>query len=770
MKIKVLGMVAAVVGAGLLLTSCGEKQEAALEAPAPAIIPAPAKLSTTAGAFVLTPNASIAVPAGDERTAVTAQYLAEKLALTTNVKASVSTGGVGAVRFVASADELPDEGYTLTVDESGATIAASSDAGFFYGAMSLWQLVREKDGKTLLPYVSIDDSPRLEWRGAMLDVSRHFRSVEFVKNFIDWLAVHKMNVFHWHLTDDQGWRIEIKKYPRLTEVGAWRVPAGDAPRADIDPETDEPRLYGGFYTQEEVKDVVAYAAERFITVVPEIDLPGHASAAVVAYPQFGTEPVEAVSSDWGIYYSTFNLEEETITFLEDVMDEILALFPGKFVHIGGDEVATKQWENSARIKERMEELGIEDVHEIQAYFTRHFANYLAERGRRLIGWDEILEGGSIADSAIMSWRGIKGGVEAAKAGRQVVMAPSPIYYTDYRQSYMPDEPPGRDHVQTLQDVYDFDPFEGLSEDEKKAVLGAQFTVFTEHMRTEERVEKMAFPRGLALAERTWSPEGAKPFDDFARRLMPHMARLEALGLHVSDSAFAVRFDVAVAEGGKHTVSLDTQSGQGTIRYTLDGSEPTADSRIYDTPLTLGDDAVVSAAAFHEGKALSHTRQRKLDWASRVFRHEDELKLCSAKLAIKLDDDWPREGERANFLVDIVKPCWVYERPAMEGVTGIKMSVGNLPYNFQIGDLIKEVELKVPQSELGEIVVYKDSCEIGTELARLPLAEATKSFGVTTLEAPLPAAAADARSLCFHVAASHYEPLWALDWVTLTRGK
>ncbi|WP_417451050.1 beta-N-acetylhexosaminidase [Kordiimonas sp.] len=768
MKMKLLVTVAVSLVLSGFLIACRE-EGTAQTIQAPAIIPAPAQLETREGSFELTANTSIAVPAGDKVLARTAAYLADKLRTTTGLTLTVIEGGDNraGIRFARASGAMGTGAYNLAVDAKGGIVQASTDEGFFYGAMSLWQLADPQAHGTFMPFVEITDSPRLEWRGAMLDVSRHFRSVDFVKNFIDWMAVHKMNVFHWHLTDDQGWRIEIKKYPKLTSIGAWRVPAGDAPQADIDPATGEPRLYGGFYTQEQVKDVVAYAAERFITVMPEIDLPGHASAAVAAYPEFGTEPVEAVGSDWGIYYSTFNLEPATITFLEDVMDEVLALFPSTFVHIGGDEVATRQWENSARIKERMEELGIENVHEVQPYFTRHFANYLAERGRRLIGWDEILEGGSIADSAIMSWRGIKGGVEAAKAGRQVVMAPSPIYYTDYRQSYLPDEPPGRDHVQTLQDIYEFDPFEGLSDEEAKAVLGAQVTVFTEHMRTEERVEKMAFPRALALAERVWSPEGAKPFDDFARRLMPHMARLKAIGLHPADSTYAVRFDVSPATGGKHTVTLDTQSGQGIIRYTLDGGEPNAASPVYQAPLVLGDDAVVRAASFYQGTALSHVREQELDWSSRTFRNEDELALCSADLAIKLDDDWPRDGERANFLIDIVKPCWVYEAPDMAGVTGVRISVGNLPYNFQIGDLINKVELKEPQTEAGEIVVFKDSCDSGMELARLPLEVASKHYGVTTLEAPLEGAA-EAQALCFQVAASHYEPLWALDWVQLER--
>ncbi len=769
MNWKLLGF-SVVVAAVAYVGFSASKPAASVGALNAAIIPKPAALEVQEGAYLLEEGTTINVPAGQADLLPVAKYLSDKLRITTGLNLVVVEGGEAndGIRFTSAKMDMPREGYSLHVGTRGADIIAATPEGFFYGALSLWQLAQDAgEGEVAVPFVSVSDEPRMEWRGAMLDVSRHFRSVEFVKDFIDWMAVHKMNVFHWHLTDDQGWRIEIKKYPRLTEVGAWRVPAGAAPKADIDPATGTPRLYGGYYTQDQVREVVAYAAERFITVMPEIDLPGHASAAVAAYPQFGTEPVDAVSSDWGIYYSTFNLEDETIAFLEDVMDETLALFPSKFVHIGGDEVSTKQWENSARIKERMEELGIEDVHEIQSYFTRHFANYLAERGRRLIGWDEILEGGSIADSAIMSWRGTKGGVEAAKAGRQVVMAPSPIYYTDYRQSYMTDEPPGREHVQTLQDIYEFDPLEGLSEEETKAVLGAQVTVFTEHMRTEARVEHMAFPRLLALAETVWSPEHNHDYRDFASRLMPHMARLKALGLEPADSAYAVQFDAKPDTGGQVMLTMKTQSGLGDIRYTLGGGEPSASSPLYEGVMTLPLGETVTAAAFYGDEQLSKPRMGVLSERAFLRREDDELTLCSTALAIKLDDDYPKEGSRANFLVDIVEPCWIYENPAMEGVTGLEVSVGNLPYNFQIGDLINSVTLAKPETATGEIVVYKDSCD-GEELARLPLAPATASFGVTTLEAPIKAAP-DAKALCFRVAANHYEPLWAIDWVQLVKG-
>jgi hexosaminidase len=346
------------------------------------------------------------------------------------------------------------------------------------------------------------------------------------------------------------------------------------------------------------------------------------------------------------------------------------------------------------------------------------------------------------------------------------MAPSSIYYTDYRQSASRHEEPGREHIQTLEDVYSFEPVSNeLTEAEKAAVLGAQVTVFSEHMRTEARVEHMAFPRALALAETVWSAPGDKDFNGFVARLMDHWPRLRALDLEPADSAFGVAFDI-VADGDMRTVTLTNQAGQGTIRYTTDGSAPTPASSAYDGPFEAGADARIAAATFHDGAALSRVRTRALDRLSLSERTSDELALCSKELAIKLDDDYPAEGPRAAMLVDIMKPCWVYQAPDMAGVTGVEVAVGNLPYNFQIGDMIERVDLLAPQTEAGEIVIFKDSCETGAELARLPLAPAAEHHGITNLTAPL-TGAADVEALCFHVAASHYEPLWAIDRVRLT---
>ncbi len=732
------------------------------------VIPIPISVNLTKSVLDIGKDATVGVGRRDSELGQVIDLFQETVFAYTGVQIEES-GATAALVFEHDANVEGDEAYIIEITSAGAVVRASAPAGHFYGAMTLAQMLDsgERGGLAALPLGIIEDAPRLKWRGAMLDVARHFRTKEFVFKFLDWMAVHKLNVFHWHLTDDQAWRLEIKKYPKLTDVGAWRVPAGDASDTDIDPETGQPRLYGGYYTQEYVREIVAYAEARFITVLPEIGLPGHATAAVAAYPEFGTtNPFAGDLSDWGIFENTYNLQPETLKFLEDVMEEVLVLFPGDFVHIGGDEVATNQWATSSRTKSRMIELGLTDVHDIQPYFTKHFATFLSERDRRLIGWDEILEGGSIENSAIMSWRGTKGGVAAAKLGRQVVMAPSSIYYTDYRQSNSRHEPTGREHIQTLKNVYEFEPVSNeLTAEEKLAVLGAEMTIFSEHMRTEERVEHMAFPRLLAMAETVWSRPAAKNFDDFVKRLMPHMERLKSLGMRPANSAFEVRFSVAIGPDDGRAVSLKNQVGQGDIRYTLDGSIPIASSTLYQAPFEAHAGQTVRATTFHGKKALSTVRSQPLDQRTLSERTSDELALCSNQLAIKLDDDAPREGPRAGLMVDIMKPCWVYQNPYMEGVSAVEVEVGNLPYNFQIGDLIEQVVLLKPRTEDGELVVFENSCETGEELTRLPLQPATKSFATTMLKAELPPMTS-ATALCFQVAAHHYDPLWAIDRVRL----
>ena len=432
---------------------------------------------------------------------------------------------------------LDAEAYRLEVTQARVTIAAATPAGAFYGVQTLRQLLPTAvysadfvDGVDWkIPAVVIADSPRFAWRGMHLDVGRHFMPVEFVLRFIDALAMHKMNRFHWHLTEDQGWRIEIRKYPRLTEVGAWRA---ESERMFLSSEMDG-TPHGGFYTQEEIRRIVAYAAERHVTIVPEIEMPGHAQAAIAAYPELGNTGVALpVRTRWGVNEHILNTDESTILFLQEVLAEVVELFPGPYVHLGGDEVPKDEWEASARVQAQIAELGLEDERALQAWFFGRMEEFLSGHGRRMVGWDEILQGGTRAkQTVVMSWRGVEPGIRAARAGYDVVMAPTSPTYFDYLQSGNDDEPPAIPRINRLADVYAFDPLpEGLGDDAAARVLGAQGQLWTELMPTPDHVSYMAFPRTAALAEVLWLEPEQKDYSAFRQRLDRHLERLDRMGL------------------------------------------------------------------------------------------------------------------------------------------------------------------------------------------------------------------------------------------------
>ncbi|MGW4030369.1 beta-N-acetylhexosaminidase [Streptomyces sp. NPDC004838] len=443
---------------------------------------------------------------------------------------------------------MEPEAYRLQVTASGVEIRGGSGAGVFWGAQTLRQLLgpdafrrasvhpgREYE----IAVQSIEDGPRFRWRGVMLDVSRHFTQKTDVLRFLDLLAAHKLNVFHFHLTDDQGWRIEIKRYPKLTEIGSWRARSKWGHRfSDL---WDE-KPYGGYYTQDDIREIVAYATERHITVVPEIDIPGHSQAAIAAYPELGnTDVVDTASltpwEDWGISKNVLAPTDETLRFYEGVLEEVLELFPAAaspYIHIGGDECAKDQWRQSPAAQARIRELGVGDEDGLQSWFIHHFDSWLTARGRRLIGWDEILEGGLAPGATVSSWRGYEGGVKAAEAGHDVVMCPEQQVYLDHRQDGGPDEPMPIGYVRTLEDVYRFEPVPPtLSPEAAARILGTQANVWTEMMQERSRVDYQVFPRLAAFAEVAWSALPASDDRDFAgfeRRMTAHYRRLDALGV------------------------------------------------------------------------------------------------------------------------------------------------------------------------------------------------------------------------------------------------
>jgi hexosaminidase len=671
-------------------------------AAAVSVIPVPAHIEARTGSFAIRAGTRVSFPR-DPRAARVARYFADLLEMSHGPRLAISgpRRAPGSIIFELepSAGASP-EAYSVDISSTRIVLSANDPRGLLYAAVTLWQLCTSNhapDGSFAVPAMKITDSPRFEWRGLMLDSARHYQSPEFILQFIDWMALHKLNVLHWHLTDDQAWRLEIKKYPRLTSVGAWRVPAGAAPAADIDPATGRPRLYGGFYSQETVRRIVAHASERAVTIVPEIDMPGHATTAIVAYPRLASVvPAPAVvPSDWGVYSNVYNADESTFKFLEDVLAEVVQIFPGKYVHIGGDEAVKDQWKASARVQERMHELGVANEAGLQSYFVERMGRFLSAHHRRLIGWDEILEGGVSADATVMSWRGIDGAVAAATAGYDAVLSPSPALYFDNRQGAT-DTQPGRARVVSLEDVYRFDPMPAsLPAGQRHHIMGLQANIWTEHIRTEQRVEYMTFPRAAAVAEVGWSPAGSLDWNGFLARLPEQISRYAMLGIHASSDQLAP----AVAPSG---------------------------------PLE---------------------------------RSSHELKSCTDKVLLSLEDDAPLTGERPAFLIDIMNPCWIYEGADLGRATAISAAVGQLPFNFQLGADVHGIKLNPPQTAAGELEVRLDSCD-GERIAVLPLQPAVPNNTVTELPPQKIAHRDGMHDLCLKFTRRSLDPMWALDRVRL----
>ena len=506
------------------------------------IIPKPENLTIAKGRFLINSKTTII---SDSSLTKESMYLSELLGKATKINFQVaeSTSGKSSIKLQLDQTIENPEGYTLVIDYDAVVISGKTPAGIFYGIQSLRQLmptdIETTEGELnefTVPAVKISDSPRYGYRGMHLDEGRHFFGVASVKKYLDLIAMHKMNTFHWHLTEDQGWRIEIKKYPKLTEIGGFRkgTAIGLAGTRNA-PYTYDTIPYGGFYTQEEIKEVVTYAADRHITVIPEIELPGHSLAALAAYPQFGngTGPYE-VAKRWGIFTEIYAPTEETFGFLEDVLTEVMALFPSKFIHIGGDEVLKKEWEESAYAQALIKREGLKDEHELQSYFVQRIEKFLNKNGRDMIGWDEILEGGLAPNATVMSWRGVEGGIAAAKQHHKVIMTPGTHCYFDYYQAPQNeriDEPiTGSSRHTTVEKVYAYEPIpEGLNDEETNYILGAQGNVWTEYMPTWDRVEYKVLPRMTALSEVVWSSRESRNWDDFHQRLQHIAKRYDALG-------------------------------------------------------------------------------------------------------------------------------------------------------------------------------------------------------------------------------------------------
>ncbi len=542
--------------------------------------------------------------------------------------------------------DLGAEGYRLTIEKDGIQLSANSMAGIGYGLQTLSQLFDSMEGNRL-DCVKIVDYPRFAYRGMHLDVVRHFMPIELVYKMLDELERHKMNVFHWHLTDDQGWRIEIKKYPELTKIGGFRenmehLHWDERPLSRPDA-TDK---IGGFYTQDEIAKVVAYAAERNINIIPEIELPAHAMAALAAFPELsctGENLGVATGGVWPITHIFCAGKEETFMFLQDVFDEVMQLFPSEYIHIGGDEADKTNWKKCERCQHRMKDEGLKDENELQSYFVSRIVKYLIERGKHPIGWDEILEGGLAPGAIVMSWRGEEGGIEAARLGHQVIMTPGTHCYFDYYQGDPNNEPLTIGGYTPLSKVYSFEPIpEVLTPEQGKLILGAQANHWAEFMNVPADVEYMAFPRLSALSEVLWSPKEIRNWDSFARRMPKQYKRYESRGLNVSRSAYQVQSKTEAAPDKKAmNIFLFSELPNVDIRYTTNGSKPNAASTLFKEPFTIEKTTTVKAATFDGSRKIGQTISNRYFFdkgfgAEISLKNEPEKQYSSSGKSILLD--------------------------------------------------------------------------------------------------------------------------------------
>lgn len=714
------------MAAGIALCSCGSHD------PQIAIVPYPNHLEAGRGTYRVTDRPVTCDSRTDERTQRAVVGFAARLATVTGGTNPVTVADempASGIRFVTD-ESLPAEGYELNVDGEGIEVRASQFPGFLYALQSLEQLLPAAvygtepapDAAWEVPCVKIADAPRFAYRGMHLDVARHFFSVDEVKRYIDVMAIHKLNTLHWHLTDDQGWRIEIKRYPELTAVGSIRK----ATVVRKEWGTYDGTPYGGFYTQDEIRDVVKYAADRGVTVIPEIDLPGHMLAALTAYPELGCTggPYE-VWGRWGVADDVLCPgREKTFEFLEGVLTEVMELFPSEYIHIGGDECPKVRWEKCPRCQAKIRQLGLKDdgehtaEHYLQSYVTDRIGKFLAQHGRRIIGWDEILEGRAPSDAVVMSWRGSEGGIAAAKLGHDVIMTPNSHFYFDYYQSLDTDaEPFGIGGYIPMEQVYSYDPaFPELTPEQQKHILGVQANLWTEYVLSDEHLEYMLLPRLAALSEVQWCLPETKDWNRFIGSF--RMDKIYSqLGYEFAKHIFGVTASYAVdPEKGGVVMTLTTQGG-APIRYTLDGSDPTASSPLYKAPVTIGGSCTFKAAALREGMQTP-VYTRKFDFN----------KATGRRIALNAAPTLKYTYGGASLLVDGYRGGPVYSNGAWIGFLNEPLDVtidmqGAKPYStVTVESLVEKGEWVFPPSSVG--VYLSDDGREFTEAALMSVPQET----------------------------------------------
>ena len=628
------------------------------------LIPFPARFVGQNGQFSLSATTRVVTsPATDASVKAVAQTFVNQVkaanGLALPVAATSPALAKGAHIFLTLNKKLNlgDEGYKLTVTPTRVLAEAATSKGLFYAAQTMRQLLPVGQSTTAtMPACAITDKPRFSYRGLHLDVSRNFMPVSFVKKYIDLLAMHKQNTFHWHLTDDQGWRIEIKKYPKLTQIGSKRAETVVGQYFQNYPQQFDGKPVGGFYTQDEIRDVVRYAQSRFVTIVPEIEMPGHALGALAAYPELGCEPTKnyQVATKWGVFDDVFCPSDKTFGFLQDVLTEVMTLFPGKYIHIGGDECPKTAWKKSAFCQELMKKNNLKDEHELQSYFIRRIEKFVTSKGRAIIGWDEILEGGLAPNATVMSWRGTEGGIAAAKQKHNVVMTPTGTCYMDYYQGNPATEPLAIGGYLPLDQVYAYEPMPTeLTPAEQKYVLGVQGNIWTEYTPTPEAVEYMVYPRAIAIAELGWMQAGPHNFEDFAQRLKNHLPRLS--GVNYAKRLFDITATTQANDQGQLQVVLKKLDSDSRIFYTLNGKEPNERSTEYIGPFTLTKTTTVKAMTpaggrlqqtftLHKGKNKPYTYAIPL---------ENKSDQTTKKLTDGIRGETPRDRRQwANFFGDM----------------------------------------------------------------------------------------------------------------------
>ncbi|MBS9766815.1 MAG: family 20 glycosylhydrolase [Flavobacteriaceae bacterium] len=600
----------------IALTACDKKQKAVTMEDL-SIIPQPNEIQLEKGFFTFNEKTVFVIPNAkwNDATSVLTDRFQKVCGWNLKTKKEGKTSNI----VVFSEDKsLPNEAYLLDVKPSKIEVKASSYNGFLYAMETIRQLLPNEiesttkvaDFKASIPALTIKDSPRFKWRGLMLDVSRHFFKKEYILKTIDRLAFLKMNVLQMHLMDDQGWRIEIKKYPKLTEVGAWRVDQEDKHwNARDKNKPSDKATYGGFYTQEDIKEIVAYAQKKGVTVVPEVEMPAHIMCAISAYPELSCQNKQIAVPSGGVWpitdiYCAGN--EKTFTFLEDILNEVMALFPSKYIHIGGDEATKTNWKKCPKCKRRMRKEKLKNVEELQSYFVKRMEKFINSKGRKLIGWDEILEGGLAPQATVMSWRGVKGGLEASEQGHDVIMTPGTHCYFDHYQGTSETEPLAIGGYTTLSKVYQFDPVvDKMSEEQAKHVLGGQANLWAEYIPTEEHSEYMLFPRLVALSETLWSKKDQRNWADFSRKIQKMFLRLKAMNINYAESSKNVTFDTKIDDKNTIHIVIKSEFPNADIRYSINGKEPVK----YTKPIEINETTTLKASLFENEKPIGKPAEK-----------------------------------------------------------------------------------------------------------------------------------------------------------------